>query len=399
MKKLLSLLSVLTISGTAVPTTIAASPYQKEEQNLEILHRVKRGNQTKKNTPKNKTATDEDTNLPSTSTTAKNKKCGNRGSVNNQKCRKQNEDNSEITTKSAKERILDNIKSRSKNIFKSNRKNEYNEFLRESIQYFKETKNIVLETTNPTTGKKIYRIKKHNVEDSYKIIPLEVEDNKIDLILNKSNLYVDGIITYDDDENKTIVYFPDSNLDKNSKLIETEKDKRGFFSKILKFDIKDEKQEKTMIKKLYFDSNYNTLTSEEENIKINKENIHGAIINLSNINDDKISEIKSNKKAEAEIKKDFLRVIFTNAEATRFFSIRDEVQKVLSSSDSNPYEIDWQDHKNTLTNWDKNSQKYYEMKDSIELQLKMTLKEKNEIYNVAVLAVKDDEKIRDNQRG
>ncbi|MFJ1522128.1 ribosome-inactivating family protein [Spiroplasma sp. ald] len=31
MKKLLSLLSVLTISGTAVPTVIAASPYQKEE--------------------------------------------------------------------------------------------------------------------------------------------------------------------------------------------------------------------------------------------------------------------------------------------------------------------------------------------------------------------------------
>jgi hypothetical protein len=36
MKKLLSLLSVLTISGTAVPTTITASPYQKEETfNLE----------------------------------------------------------------------------------------------------------------------------------------------------------------------------------------------------------------------------------------------------------------------------------------------------------------------------------------------------------------------------
>ncbi len=41
MKKLLSLLSVLTISGTAVPTTIAASPYQKEE-NLENLNRIKR---------------------------------------------------------------------------------------------------------------------------------------------------------------------------------------------------------------------------------------------------------------------------------------------------------------------------------------------------------------------
>ncbi len=40
MKKLLSLLSVLTISGTTVPTTIAASPYQKEEK----LNRQKRQN-------------------------------------------------------------------------------------------------------------------------------------------------------------------------------------------------------------------------------------------------------------------------------------------------------------------------------------------------------------------
>ncbi|RUO86027.1 hypothetical protein D9R21_05445, partial [Spiroplasma endosymbiont of Megaselia nigra] len=47
MKKLLSLLSVLTISGTAIPTTIAASPYQKNEQitnNLENLKRNKRDN-------------------------------------------------------------------------------------------------------------------------------------------------------------------------------------------------------------------------------------------------------------------------------------------------------------------------------------------------------------------
>ncbi|WP_342256246.1 hypothetical protein [Spiroplasma endosymbiont of Poecilobothrus nobilitatus] len=35
MKRLLSLLSVLTISGSAVPTTIAASPYQKQETKLE----------------------------------------------------------------------------------------------------------------------------------------------------------------------------------------------------------------------------------------------------------------------------------------------------------------------------------------------------------------------------
>jgi len=36
MKKLLSLLSVLTISGTAIPTTIAASPYQKNQLNSHI---------------------------------------------------------------------------------------------------------------------------------------------------------------------------------------------------------------------------------------------------------------------------------------------------------------------------------------------------------------------------
>ncbi|RUO85771.1 hypothetical protein [Spiroplasma endosymbiont of Megaselia nigra] len=60
MKKLLSLLSLLTISGTAVPTTIAASPYQKEEKlnnninysqinNLETLNRNKRENNKNNN--------------------------------------------------------------------------------------------------------------------------------------------------------------------------------------------------------------------------------------------------------------------------------------------------------------------------------------------------------------
>lgn len=47
MKKLLSLLSVLTISGSAIPTTIAANPYQKEKNNLEILNRDKRENYNK----------------------------------------------------------------------------------------------------------------------------------------------------------------------------------------------------------------------------------------------------------------------------------------------------------------------------------------------------------------
>ncbi len=49
MKKILSLLSVLTISGTAVPTTIAASSYQKKENNLEnLIIRNKRQNNENK---------------------------------------------------------------------------------------------------------------------------------------------------------------------------------------------------------------------------------------------------------------------------------------------------------------------------------------------------------------
>ncbi|WP_255401081.1 hypothetical protein [Spiroplasma sp. ChiS] len=39
MKKILSLLSVLTISGTAIPTTIAANPYQKEQEKERIILR------------------------------------------------------------------------------------------------------------------------------------------------------------------------------------------------------------------------------------------------------------------------------------------------------------------------------------------------------------------------
>lgn len=38
MKKLLSLLSVLTISSSAIPTTIAASPYQKEKLSIDNIN-------------------------------------------------------------------------------------------------------------------------------------------------------------------------------------------------------------------------------------------------------------------------------------------------------------------------------------------------------------------------
>jgi len=53
MKKLLSLLSVLTISGSAVPTTIAASPYQKQENlnNKNNYQQIKKSNIIKRQEP------------------------------------------------------------------------------------------------------------------------------------------------------------------------------------------------------------------------------------------------------------------------------------------------------------------------------------------------------------
>ncbi|WP_158676089.1 ribosome-inactivating family protein [Spiroplasma poulsonii] len=403
MKKILSLLSVLTISGTAVPTTIAASSYKKEEfkleNNLEILNRVKRGNNKNKKPKKNTTSTiDEEDNRPSTSRT--NNRCSTTaGGVRNQRCRRPNENNSEITTKSARERFLSEIEGNSNNIFTAGkRENTYGVFIRKSIDYFKETNNIVEETTHPDTNWKIYKIEKHSVEDSYKKIPLKIAGNKIDLILNKSSLYVDGIITHNngDGTEKKLFYFSDSNLDKNSESLNSN-DKYKLFGKILDLEIKTDNNLSNLSHKLAFDSNYNTLAPEslKENIKINKETIRAAITNLSNINDSTIKKIKKYTEKEKKLKKDFLRVIFTAAEATRFFSIRQEVNKILTSSDSNQYEINWQDHKDTLTNWDKNSQKYYEMKNGKEF----TDEEKQTIYNVAILAVKDDEKIRDNQKG
>ncbi|WP_342224164.1 hypothetical protein [Spiroplasma endosymbiont of Asaphidion curtum] len=44
MKKLLSLLSVVTITGTAMPIVVATAPHEKEEINLEKLIRSKRDN-------------------------------------------------------------------------------------------------------------------------------------------------------------------------------------------------------------------------------------------------------------------------------------------------------------------------------------------------------------------
>ncbi|MBW3059571.1 MAG: hypothetical protein CXB60_11225 [Spiroplasma poulsonii] len=273
--------------------------------------------------------------------------------------------------------MLTDIGSNSNSIFEiGKQENKYGIFIRKSIDYFKETNNIVEETKHPDKNWTIYKIEKHNVEDSYKKIPLNVEGNKVDLILNKSNLYVDGIITHNNGTGieKRLWYFSDSNLDKNSKSLEL-KDKNKLFSKILDLEINSDNDLKNLTTKLDFDSNYQTLTSGDENIKINKENIRGAIINLSNISDTTIDKINKNKKNKTAIKEDFLRTIFITSEATRFFSVRSEVNKILTSSGE--YEINWQNHKDKLTSWDKNSQKYYEIKMEQNL-----LTKKNQEYMI-----------------
>lgn len=51
MRKIISLLSLLSISGATMPMVVAAAPYEKNDASkLEKLHRVKRGSNKKKTT-------------------------------------------------------------------------------------------------------------------------------------------------------------------------------------------------------------------------------------------------------------------------------------------------------------------------------------------------------------
>ncbi len=160
MKKLLSLLLVLTISLTIMPSVIAANPYQKEKiksenivdneknntNNLENLNRVKRGKPVnKKTTTKKKPTVDN-----SSSETESNNNISS-SSINN----KNKFNNLNEIRKESINRIINKIQNQC--LFKSdhestvNNNRQYTNFLRESINYFQETENIEHKTKHPST--------------------------------------------------------------------------------------------------------------------------------------------------------------------------------------------------------------------------------------------------------
>ncbi|RUO86470.1 ribosome-inactivating family protein [Spiroplasma endosymbiont of Megaselia nigra] len=433
MKKLLSLLSVLTISGISMPSVIAANPYQKEKNklenivdnkkfntnNLENLNRVKRGKPVNKKTTTKKKPTVGN----SSSETESNNNISSSSINNKNKFHNLNE-----IRKESINRIRNKIKNHC--LFKSghestvNNNRQYKNFLRESINYFQETENIEHETKHPSTEKSIFKLKINNVNKDDIIpnfIPLktikeqetlvphsstqkvgeqEIEINvnqenrnrrrtipeaEIELVLNSSNLYLDGFIT-----TENVKVTPNINKNKEIKSSEYEtnilKKKTYWYfndsSEKIKSQIEDkfnkEKEENKIkefeSKSLDYSGNYSTLIGNKD-IEINKNNILSSINKISN----------TTLENKNEIKDDLVRVIFMTSESMRFFSIREKVDSVLNNDES----INWRNYKDTLNNWNTYSQNYYKMKTGTEF----TDEEKQKIYDVSILLPSENEEI------
>ncbi|RUO86146.1 ribosome-inactivating family protein [Spiroplasma endosymbiont of Megaselia nigra] len=227
----------------------------------------------------------------------------------------------------------------------------YIRYLRENINYLQNSKNIdpievnFIENTNHNS-KKVFKLKNNGI-NKHQIIPLSNKNHEIELVFDTSNLYLEGVINTDKNNNKIYWHFNDA--------------------KITNID-------DAISESLGFSGNYSSLV-ENENISITRDHINNSISNLSNIT-------KENKHT---IKDDLVRTILTTSESMRFFSVRDSIKKVLIDDNK---KIIWKDHKNTLNDWGKYSKKYYRI-----LETKIVpenQEEYNKIINIAVLAAESN---------
>lgn len=227
----------------------------------------------------------------------------------------------------------------------------YIRYLRENINYLQNSKNIdpievnFIENTNHNS-KKVFKLKNNGI-NKHQIIPLSNQNHEIELVFDTNNLYLEGVINTDKNNNKIYWHFNDA--------------------KITNID-------DAISESLGFSGNYSSLV-ENENISITRDHINNSISNLSNIT-------KENKHT---IKDDLVRTILTTSESMRFFSVRDSIKEVLIDDNK---KIIWKDHKNTLNDWGKYSKKYYRI-----LETKIVpenQEEYNKIINIAVLAAKSN---------
>lgn len=176
---------------------------------------------------------------------------------------------------------------------------------------------------NLNTEKYIFSLRKTNDMKDYIQISLKSRSGKeTTVILNpNSNLYLDGFINKDGNH-KTYYHFSEAKI----------KNIDGAISRSLGYN-----------------GDYPSLLNNELNksIKINKNLINRSIENLSRINDNNLERLKD----------DLVRTIFVTSEAMRFHSIRNKVNQILYNN-KNTNEIDFKDYLEKLRNWDNLSKEY-----------------------------------------
>lgn len=341
MKKLLSLLSVLTISGTAIPMVIAASPSgtstnrssNRNEQNSSSLTQRRTTNGTKRtaiqttsiNQTKTKSSTQNSQRTPTPAST--------------------NRNNIILNTRNYSRSIRDYIDN---NSGRSQPPTQTTSHSKTKITKDKANNNVFrVYGINQRTGNRIYALNQ-NPSKAILELPLKNHDGQeVTAILNpNNNLYMDGFIVNDANGKKTYWHF------------KKEEETDNVITKI----------EGIESKCLGYGSSYRQIGNHE--LIISKNYINESIDKLASFNGDKKEDLKNN----------LLTTIFVTSESMRFSSVRNDVARVLHSSDDHPQTINWGHYENKLTNWQNNSENYIKTKiGNGAMKLNAEISENNEL--------------------
>ncbi|WP_375315659.1 ribosome-inactivating family protein [Spiroplasma endosymbiont of Tipula paludosa] len=375
MKKLLNLLSVLTISGTAIPMVIAASPSEtstnrssnRNEQNSSSLTQGRTNhNATTGRTPNGTKRTA----IQTTSINQTKTKSSTQNSRRTPTPASTNRNNIILNKRNYSRSIRDYIDN---NSGRSQPPTQTTSHSKTKITKDKANNNVFrVYGINQRTGNRIYALNQ-NPSKAILELPLKNHDGQeVTAILNpNNNLYMDGFIVNDANGKKTYWHF------------QKEKETDNVITKI----------EGIESKCLGYDGSYQRIGNHE--LIISKNYINESIDKLASVNDD-------NKKG---LKDSLLTTIFVTSESMRFFSVRNDVARVLHSSDDHPQTINWGHYENKLTKWDDNSGNYIKTKignGSMQLNDEISnnnelsptqkvQKQQKEIDDIAILSSKSSE--------
>ncbi|AKM54484.1 ribosome-inactivating family protein [Spiroplasma eriocheiris] len=160
-------------------------------------------------------------------------------------------------------------------------------------------------------------------------------NNKLELIVDPVDLYINGFITTTDV--KRYYYFNDAritSLPPSFKAIATN---------------------------LGYASNYNYLVG-SDNFEISNYTISDAIA--------KLQKVTLNTMFEQEVKKSLAIASLISTESLRFFSVRNAINKILNAEETKHWTADF---KQIVTNWDTYSKQYWNSEDDKNAKANITI--------------------------